>query len=169
MARWTSPSGLKASSPVGVLRFSGVFFMLSFFFLEVEGEGGVREREGRKSSLSLFSFFPLSLSPPPFWKHQEQERKLEQQNTNLGEQHDRVDPFGPRFFNRPQQPRLPPQARDAGHRLDRDVVVSVVDEDGQEEVGRSQDRLGDGFSDGRGAAVAARAGGEVLLGFGGRG
>ena len=64
MARWTRPSGLKASSPVGVLRFSGVCFVLSlsFFFPFEKGLANQkRAQKRRKEEAFLFFLFCLFL------------------------------------------------------------------------------------------------------------
>jgi len=74
----------------------------------------------------------------------------------LGEQHDAVDAHGARLRDRVQQPVAPAQAVHAGHGRDRQVLLAVVDEHRQDEVGRRNVRLGDGAADGRAAPVAPR-------------
>ena len=136
---------------------------LSFFFPFEKGLANQKHaQKRRKEEAFLFFLFCLFL-------FQEKKREGAKKTPHLGEEHHRVDPFGARLPHGPQKARLPAQPRHAGHRVNGDVVVAVVDEDGEEQVGGGQNGLRDGLADGRGAAVAARAGGEVLCrvsGFG---
>lgn len=84
------------------------------------------------------------------------------EGVHLGEDHYRVDTVGPRLGNVVKQAGVPAQAVHVGHGVNRDVLVTIVDKHRQDEVGGAHDTFLDGLADGWAAAVAARAGQNVL-------